>query len=224
MILLTGNIIRLTEEDEPMATLSIRQDHACRQEPLHRDRHWEGDCYQLGCAAARHAACQRLQTLERRLHDQRPGGWQVKGWRERTLVTRFGDVRVRRRLYQDAQGSDHFLLDEYLGWEKAQVATPSLQEHMVTLASRLPFREVTRTVAGLTAGVLAPATVHRLLGRVAHKALAAEQRAWQGCLAHGEELPTEGRPIDTLYVEADGVWVHLQREGSRWYEVRSAVA
>jgi hypothetical protein len=162
--------------------------------------------------------------LEQRLHAQRPAGWQSKGWRERTVVTRFGDVRVRRRLYQDAQGGYHFLLDEQLGWEKAQVATPSLQAHVVTLASRLPFRAVSATVAGLTAGVLAAATVHRLLSRVAHQALTAERRAWQGCLVHGAELPTEGRRLDTLYVEADGVWVHLQREAERWYEVKSASA
>jgi hypothetical protein len=90
-----------------MAGISITQRGAgCQRE----EQLWEDVCYRIGCARARQEAEERLQALEQRLDQQRPGEWQVEGWRERTLVTRFGEIRVRRHLYRDPQGQYHFLL------------------------------------------------------------------------------------------------------------------
>jgi hypothetical protein len=65
------------------------------------------------------------------------------------VVTRFGDVRVRCRLYEDAQSRSHLRLDEYLGWEKAQAATPQLHAQLVALASRLITSRRWRVARGL---------------------------------------------------------------------------
>jgi hypothetical protein len=59
---------------------------------------------------------------------------------------------------------------------------------------------------------------------VSQQALTAEKRAWSACFKDGEAPPSEGKVVNALYVEADGVWAHLQREADRWYEVKSAVA
>ncbi|RMF94346.1 MAG: hypothetical protein D6736_00225, partial [Nitrospinota bacterium] len=207
-----------------MMTQSIPRDQTPGQEAQARDQDWEEECYRLGCASARREAVQRLQALEQRLHAHRPASWKDKGWRERTLVTRFGDLRIRRRVYQDEHGTYHFLLDEYLGWPPAQVATPRLTEQVVELASRMPFREVVRTVTALTAGVLSPATIHRLTQRVAQRAVEADHTMWEQGVQRGGAPPAGDRVVPTLYVEADGLWVHLQREGTRYYEVKSAIA
>ena len=66
---------------------------------------------------ARQEALKKLQDIEARLYLNRPKGWKVEGFRQRTLVTRltrFGDITISRRLYQDTAGKYHFLLDEYL--------------------------------------------------------------------------------------------------------------
>ena len=47
----------------------------------------------------------------------RPGGLRLVGSREKTLVTRFGDVTIGRRVYRDSAGEAVFPLDEYLGWK-----------------------------------------------------------------------------------------------------------
>ena len=77
---------------------------------------WEERCYQLGCAVARELAVRRLSIIEERLFQQRPRSWEVEGFRQRTRVTRFGKITVRRRLYKADEGVYHSLLDEYLNW------------------------------------------------------------------------------------------------------------
>ena len=78
---------------------------------------WEQEAYRAGCAHARELGERRLQTLDDELMHNRPKGLRLVGSRGRTLVTRFGDVTVERRLYRDTDGETVFLLDEYLGWK-----------------------------------------------------------------------------------------------------------
>ncbi len=207
-----------------MAAATITYKTSTQPEPPGQDCKWEEECYQQGCEFARSQAIQRLKALEEHLYNQRPATWRVKGLRERSLMTRFGEVRVKRRLYRDEQGNYHFLLDEYLGWDKTQLTTPSLKEAVVELASQVPLRSVSATLDKLTAGVVAPATVHRLVTRVAQKVLEAEERAWQACFEAGQRPPGGPKVTPVLYMEADGVWVHLQREKEAYYELKSAVA
>jgi hypothetical protein len=204
-----------------MATTKIlQQGKPCQQE---EDQLWEEVCYQKGCAKAREEAQQYLQALGERLHQQRPRGWEVRDWRERTLVTRFGEIRVRRRFYQDQEGNYHFGLDEHLGWEKGQVATPGVTESVVTLAAQVPLRQAEKTVQQLTAGVISAMTVHRLVQRVGQRGIQQEEEEWRACFERGEEGKLGQQVAEVLYTEADGVWVHLQREKQKHYEVKSGI-
>jgi hypothetical protein len=207
-----------------MVTTSVAYGPSAQSEVATPSPSWEEECYQAGCALARELAQQKLQALEEYLFQCRPPTWGVKGFRERTLMTRFGEVRLSRRLYCDPQGRYHFLLDEHLGWEKAQVATPGLKEAVGALASQVPFRQAAATLDKLTAGVLAPATIHRLVGRVTQGVLAEEEMAWRDCFEEGRGLPPGAQGVPVLFMEADGVWVHLQREPQKHYEVKSSVA
>ena len=71
---------------------------------------WEEECYRegCGCAYARAQAKHRLSALDDELLGDKPTGWTVLGFRERTLVTRFGDVVVRRRMYRDHAGRTRY--------------------------------------------------------------------------------------------------------------------
>ena len=84
--------------------------------------------YREGCAYAREKAITRLRALDDELLRCKPSGWTVLGFRERTMVTRFGDVVVSRRMYRDSDGGTVFALDECLGWRPRQLASPSLTE------------------------------------------------------------------------------------------------
>ena len=154
----------------------------------------------------------------------KPKGLNVEGFRNRTVVTRFGEVVVRRRMYRDGDGNTMFALDDYLGWKPRQQASPSLTESIVSMASAVPFRMANKMVSDLTAGVLSPMTVHRLLSGVGQNAMDEEHNRWESCFEHGEDVCDGQQQADVLYTEADGVWVHLQREDRKHYEVKSGIA
>ena len=79
------------------------------------DVDWEERIYGESCAWARQQAEAYIEELDEALYEARAGDWRVLGFRRRVLVTRFGEVEVRRRLYQDDHGGGCFLLDEHLG-------------------------------------------------------------------------------------------------------------
>ena len=53
---------------------------------------WEEESYRRGCACARELAKRRLEALDDELMQSRPKGLRLVGFREKTLVTRFGEV------------------------------------------------------------------------------------------------------------------------------------
>lgn len=184
---------------------------------------WEEALYREGCARMRQEARERLEALEAWLHGQAPPDWQVVGFRERTVVCRFGEVTVRRRLYRDGGGRYHFLLDEYLGWEPRQIATPSLQEAMVAVAARSSFREAAMVVEHLTAGVVSVMTVQRSVQRVGERVVEWERGEVEACFERGEVPEAGGRVVPWLFVEADGLYVRLQRAREGYLEIRTAI-
>lgn len=195
---------------------------------------WEEVCFVAACAYARGLATTMLAALEARLHGQRPPGITVEGWRARTVVTRFGEVRVWRRLYRDSravapnstpEGAWHFLLDEHLGWLPYQVATPAFAALLVDWATDVSFAVAARRVSEATAGGLSRSTAWRLVQQVARRVVAEEQAThtiWTQTAAL--PIPVGERVVPVLYLEADGVWVKTQREPAHptGYELKCA--
>lgn len=188
---------------------------------------WEERCFAAGCAFARELAVGLLAALEAWLHLARPPGYAVEGWRARVLVTRMGDLRVRRRLYRDAAGGAHVLLDAHLGWAPRQAATPAGLALLADFAADLPFAEAARKLAAATAGALSGPTVRRQLRRLADRARAGEAAAHATWTGTGRApAPAGERVVAPLYVEADGVHVKTQREPAHrgGYELKCASA
>jgi Uncharacterised protein family (UPF0236) len=193
---------------------------------------WEERCFAAGCAFARELAVTLLAALEAWLHLARPVGYAVEGWRGRVLVTRMGDLRLRRRLYRAPDGRAHFLLDEHLGWTPRQVATPSVLALLVDWATDVSFAEAARKLAAATAGALCLSgpTVRRHLHRVVARVRAAElatPQDWTTARTTGQgPVPQGERVVAPLYVEADGVHVKTQREPAHrgGYELKCASA
>lgn len=186
---------------------------------------WEEQIYAEGCYWARCEAEARLGELEVRLHGERPLGWEVVGTRERCMVTRFGEVRLRRRLYRDEEGSYRYLLDEHLGLPAQQLATGSVTKALVSLSGDVGFEKTGQHFSSLTAGVLSTATIWRLKERVARLALASEEAEGDAVYKRGSRSNQEGeRKVSQLFMEADGVYVRLQGEESKGMELKCGMA
>ena len=128
-----------------MAEISVHQWIDGEQRRLGVD--WEETSYREGCAYAREKAVTRLRTLDDELLRCKPRGWTVLGFRDRTMVTRFGDMVVSRRMYRDSEGRTVFALDEYLGWKRRQLASPSITECVVDMALRCPLSSTGQAVS-----------------------------------------------------------------------------
>ena len=184
---------------------------------------WEETIYLEGCIRLQEEAAHLLRRLDNWLLGRSPLGWKVVGLRKRTVVCRFGPVTISRRLYQDSEGSYHFLLDEYLEWEGYQAATPSVGRAAVSLAAVTSFREAADILEDVTAGVLSRTTIHQLVQKTAAKAIVQEQEDVESCYGRGEVPSKGGRVVPRLFLEADGLYVRLQREKRNHREIRMAI-
>ena len=75
-------------------------------------------------------------------------------------------------MYRDSDGKTRIPLGTSV-WDldHKQLASPSLTESVVAMASDVPFRKVSEAVSTLTAGELSAKTAHRLLQSVGEEAL-----------------------------------------------------
>jgi len=189
------------------------------------DMEWEERIYGESCAWARQRTEAYFAEVEAALYEGRPAGWRVLGVRSRQMMTRFGGVRVKRRLYEDENGEGRFLLDEYLGLPKQQLATASVMKAVVELSGEIGFDKAGKQLANLTVGVLSTATVWRLKEKVCQAAEAAAEAEGQAVYEKGQRPSVEGqREVERLFVEADGVFVRLQGEASQHMEIKCGIA
>jgi len=188
-------------------------------------RHWESKIFQQVCKSGQREASAYLALLDEMLFAQRPAGWRVVGFRERTLVTRFGEVRIQRRLYRDKRGGYHFLLDEYLGLNAYQAATPEIQAMATVLCGEVSFRKAADFLEQWMVGLLSHSTCWRLLQRTGEVAANARVEEVEAVFSRGEPIvPAGERCIERLFMEADGVYVRLQRQPRTHLELCSAIA
>jgi len=207
-----------------MGNISIIQELSGENIRSNQDQEWEKEIYQEICQEGQQKAIKRLEAIDEKLFLQHPADWKVIGFRERTLVARFGEMRIKRRLYQDTQGNYHFLLDEYLGLMPYQLATPDLQECIVELCAQGTFRSANQTLENLTAGVLSTGTVYSLVKNTAERAIQKEEEEWQAVFERGETVSGGDKVVPILFCEGDGIWIHLQQEEAEHYEIKDGIA
>lgn len=188
-------------------------------------RQWESRVFEQVCLAGQREALEYLGLLDESLFAQRPAGWRVVGFRERTLITRFGEVHLWRRLYRDERGGYHFLLDEYLGLNAYQAATVEMQAMSTILCGEMSFRKAADFLEQWMAGLLSHSTCWRLLQRTGDAAARANMEEVEAVFGRGEPIvPAGERRVERLYMEADGVYVRLQRQSRKHLELCSAIA
>ena len=188
-------------------------------------RQWESRVFQQVCVAGQQEATRYLEALDEALFEQRSAGWVVVGFRERRLVARFGEVRIQRRLYRDGHEEYHFLLDEYLGLNAYQAATPEMQAMCTVLCGQMSFRKAADYLEQWLAGLLSHSTCWRLLQRTGEVAANARVEEVEAVFTRGEAVSQAGeRQVERLYMEADGVYVRLQKQSRAHLELHSAIA
>lgn len=165
-----------------------------------------------------------LEQIDTRMMNERDRStWEVVGFRARTIVSSFGELCYRRRLYRNKRtGESRFFTDELLGWPARARITPRLKELAVKLSTELSFERAAEILKYLVPGIgqMTIWEATREVGEVLQQE-GQEKRAAifeQGEAPRGEEVTAE------LFIEADGVMVHLQRAKQKRGEIKHIVA
>jgi len=165
-----------------------------------------------------------LEWIDDLIKQRRPRSLQVVHKREVWYKTMLGTVRVTRRQYQDANGNYRYLLDELLGIGKYEHTSLGVKEAVLGLVNDVTFRQSADILRKMTPIDLSHQTIHRLLKRSADGIQAKIDNALSWFQQTGELPLSEGKKLDRLIMEADGVMLSLQREKTRKVEVKLGIA
>lgn len=147
-------------------------------------------------------------------------GWKVKREDWKTMQFTFGAVRFRHTLMGDEKGNASYPFDEWMGFRKHQRLSPLVEVKVAELASESTYRESARILSEWTPVTISHQTVGSIVKRVGQaQAKADEERVIE--LDEAASLP-EGKKVDFLYAEADGVFVRGTKK-KKSHEVHHAV-
>jgi hypothetical protein len=185
---------------------------------------WEEQVYAFACEQALSAAKVLLEKLDKDLMGKRREGLEVVGFRERWVITRVGQFRLRRRLYRDERGKGRYLLDEAMGLEKRSPLSRGVRDLSALLASYMPFGKCEVLLRRLLPSGVSHSTVHREVGRIVDPEIALEEKEAVEVYEEGKAVEKGERKVRCLFIEGDGVNIALQREKARRAELKVGIA
>jgi len=100
---------------------------------------WEEEIFRWACSVAREVAKALLENIDEELMKGKAKSLKVECLKEHRIITVFGDVRVKRRLYRDSNGEHRFLLDEKMGLDKGCHMSSKVKELSTFISSHFPF-------------------------------------------------------------------------------------
>ncbi|MEW5706628.1 MAG: ISLre2 family transposase [Actinomycetota bacterium] len=184
----------------------------------------EKEVFEFACKMAGNIFSQALQLIDEALLKQKDKDLCVVGFREKTIEMLFGRLTIKRRLYRDSNGSYRFLLDEALGLNKSQRISPTLAEAATVLVTHMPFRKVSEVIGLLLPTHLSHMMIYNHFEKVAEVLDEQDERRANNLFENGVIEHPGTKVSEKLFVEADGLFVHLQRENKRKAELKLGVS
>ncbi len=165
-----------------------------------------------------------LERVDEELMGERGEGLGVVGFKEKLMITTFGEVRIKRRAYRDADGRMRYLLDEALGLEKRSPLSPGIRELCALFATELSFAKCEELLSKVLPSGVSHTTIHRLVGKITDPRLTEEDKEVEEVFEEGMIPETGRRKVPYLFVESDGVSIALQRESEGRGEIKVGIA
>jgi len=173
---------------------------------------------------AREAFKRVLEQIDSLIQQHRPAALHIIHKRSTWYRTRLGMIRVTRRQYRGEDGTYRYLLDEAMGMAKYRHATVAVEEIACRLAAEMPFRRSAEFLNRTTPIALSHQTIHRLVQTAVARSQDAADTATTWFAQTGELPQSKNRKVSRLRIEADGVFLSLQREAARKTEVKLGIA
>lgn len=139
------------------------------------------------------------------VEEKKAEGWTVEKNDKREIQFSFGMVCFTHTLMYDSEGNAHYPFDEWAGFKKYQRRSPFVEVKVAEMASEITYRDTAHVLKEWTAVDISHTTVGTIVKKVG-KAQAKADEEMVIELEESAELP-EGKQVDFLYAEADGVFV-----------------
>lgn len=185
---------------------------------------WEEEIFNWACGLAQEVAKALLENIDEELMKEKDQSLKMECLKEHRIITTFGDIRVKRRLYRDSSGDYRFLLDEKMGLDKGCHMSPKVKELATFISSHFSFQRSEEILRAILPSGISHTSIHRLVGKVTDPSLGAEEKEIEEVFASGVIPESEGKAVPYLFVEADGTGIALQREEARRAEVKVGIA
>ncbi len=147
-----------------------------------------------------------VERFDAALVGSAPRGWSVHERASRTVITLVGAVTFERTVFLDEFGRRRALADELLGIPPRARLSACCFLWIASHAAELSYRKVAAEFEELTSARVSHVTVMNVVHR-------------EGALlkSTSAEFAREGvrASQDVLFLESDGLWVHLQEHGHR---------
>ncbi|MFZ3069784.1 MAG: UPF0236 family protein, partial [Anaerolineaceae bacterium] len=153
-----------------------------------------------------------FEMLDAKIHQQRPRTWQSLGTAPGSLMTECGEIQFRRHIYW-VGGERLRPVDLLLNISPYARNSKKVEAMGACLAAESSYRQAARLLSYAIKQELSPSTLCRMVRRVGKKV-----QEWEA-----QEGGCGTLPAPLLYCEADGVYVHLQREAQKKAEVKVGV-
>ena len=137
---------------------------------------WEEKIFSWACSLAQEVAKALLENIDEELMKGKDKVLKVECLKEHRVITIFGDVRIKRRLYEDSNGEHRFLLDEKMGIDKGCHISPKVKELATFISSHFPFQNSEKILRVILPSGISHTTIYRLVGKVADPYFEAEEK------------------------------------------------
>ena len=169
------------------------------------------------------AMSEALEIFDERLFVDKPEGWRVKDTRPRSILTEFGEVAFTRRVYTDEFGDRRTYLDEIVSLRPRKRLSPGAFGALALFGSEIPYERAARMLFRHCTGDVSAMTTMGALRETGDLLEAEAETRRRDPFDHGLQ-PVASRQSEELRIEADGIWVALQRAKGRGVEVKALCA
>lgn len=146
-----------------------------------------------------------IERFDADVVESAPRGWTVHERSSRTLITLVGEVTFMRTVFLDEYGRRRILTDELLGIPPRSRLSNCAFLWIATHASELSYRKTAEEFKSLTAVEISHVSVMNVVHR---EGRLLKERG-------GEYAATSKISQEELFLESDGLWVHVQENQHR---------
>ncbi len=137
---------------------------------------------------------------------------------ERSLLSRFGEVRfLRTQVLSRVEGRWWYMLDQVLALRPYQRVTPWVERRGTELATLYPYRQAAELLSQEIGYEVSHRTIHNWVEREGKRLEEQEAREWERLL---EERMIEEEEREIVVIEADATLIHAQGEETDNLEVK----